>query len=169
MNNNQPEAKLENQGEDKFTSQVSQNVVEELQQAGYSENAAPKLTDEELVSLYVNNEENKANHLRIARQLELVFKNSWFTIEMINKKTLVKQKESATEMMLSMLLFKLCTAQDGGMKFKHKTKYKIMISGEEKLKVLLENKQNHLKQIALIDAEIENIELEQKNSSQNEK
>lgn len=127
------------------------------------------LSDEQAVKLYTSNEENKKNHLRIAQQLEVIFEQRWFSIDDIIKKTVIKEKKSAIEMMLALQLFTLCITRQGGMKSKHETQYKLMISLEEKLKVLEQRKQQHLKQIQLIDDEQRVIVSEIENKQQDEK
>lgn len=128
-----------------------------------------KLSDKQAVELYVNDPQNQKTHLTIAQQLQEIFKGQWFSLEMITKQTQIKDIHAASEMMLALQLFKLCTAQEGGMKFRHKTKFKIVISNEDRLKVLLQEKENLSKQMLLVDKEIESVELKIKNSEQIEK
>lgn len=128
-----------------------------------------KLSDKQAVELYVSDPDNQKAHLDIAKQLQEVFKGQWFSIEMITKQTRIKDRHAASEMMLALQLFKLCTAQDGGMKFKHQTKFKIIISAEDRLKVLLQEKENLSKQMTLVDSEIDKVQLEIENSEQIEK
>lgn len=142
------------------------------QDATAKEQEQPKainLSDRQAVELYTSDPEHQAAHLKIAQQLQEVFKGQWFSLEMITKQTRIKDIASAAEMMLALQLFKLCTAQEGGMKFKHKTKFKIVISPEERLKVLILEKENLLKQIILVDNEMEKVSLEIKNSEQIDK
>ena len=127
------------------------------------------LSQEEIVKMFVENEENKANHLKIAEQLNKVFPNKWFTINMIANKTLMKDKKQIAEMMLALQLFNMVIAKDGGINFKHQTKFKILLTPEDRLKVLEEHKNNHLKQIELIDKEMEKLLQEIKQRAQIEK
>lgn len=128
-----------------------------------------QLSQEEIIKTYVENEENKANHLKIAEQLNKVFPNKWFTIDMIANKTLMKDKKQISEMMLALQLFNMVVAKQGGVNFKHKTKFKILLTAEDRLKVLDEHKNNHLKQIELIEVERQKLLQEINERAQNEK
>ena len=122
----------------------------------------PQLSQQQILDLYVNDPVNKENHRKIAQQLNKIFPQRWFTIDMVVAKTRLKEKKAAAEMMLALQLFKLCEAKDGGKNYKHQTKFRITLSVEDRLKVLQEYKDNHLKQIELIDQEIQSLTLEVK-------
>jgi len=127
-----------------------------------------KLSDEEAIKAYVNDPQIKADHLRIAKELEQVFEKRWFTAEMVAKKTLMKDQGMIAQMMLGLQLFNLVTAAEGGINYKHQTKFKITISIEDRLKVLDQHKENHLKQIELIDQEKEKLLQEQSAGENNQ-
>ena len=119
------------------------------------------ISDEEAIKAYVADPQIKADHLRIAQELQTVFEKRWFTAEMIADKTLMKDLGIIAQMMLGLQLFNLVTATEGGINYKHQTKFKITISIEDKLKVLQQHRESHLKQIGLIDQEVEKLLQEQ--------
>lgn len=127
------------------------------------------LTDEQAVKAYVNDPEIRANHLKMAEQLKSIFDNKWFTVDMIANKTLMKDKKVAAQMMFGLQLFNMVTAAEGGVNYKHQTKFKLTLSIEDRLKVLEQHKNNHLKQIELIDKEIADLTSQQNTSSSSEK
>ena len=116
----------------------------------------PNLTDEEVVKAYISNPKNKEMHVAMAYTLKEAFKDKWFRVKEINQKTGVKSSEEAARMMVGLQLFGLCTARD----YKGTAQFKITLTLEEKLKVLEGYKQNHIKQIELIEKEIEKIKSE---------
>lgn len=116
----------------------------------------PNLTNEEVVKAYVSNPQNREMHVAMAYTLKSTFKDKWFRVKEINRKTGVKSSQEAARMMIGLQLFGLCTAQE----VKGATQFKITITPEEKMKVLEGHKQNHIKQIELIDQEIEKLKLE---------
>lgn len=113
-----------------------------------------KLSDKEVLDNYLNDEEIKNNHRKIAQFLEERFRGNWFSIEQITKKTNIKSIRDATQMMFGLSLFGLSTSkeQDG------LTKFKITLSSQERIKVLQEHRENHVKQIELLDAEIAKLQ-----------
>lgn len=148
--------------------EVNQEQTHQDETTTTSTTARP-MTDEEATRAYVADPEVRANHLKMAEQLQSIFGTKWFTIDMINKKTLMKDKPTAMQMMIGLQLFNMVTSAEGGINYKHQTKFKITISVEDRLKVLEEHKNNHLKQIGLIEKEIESLKLEQSNSEKSEK
>jgi hypothetical protein len=142
-----------------FQSTVEMNVqfVKQLEAQDDKQPIAPKPTQEEVTRAYVNDPEVKANHVKIASQLKEIFKDGWFSVENITKKTSIRTVAEATQMMIGVQLFQLCTTRVGGIKNRHQTMFKITLSAEERLKVLEGHKINHLKQIELIDKEMENL------------
>lgn len=128
-----------------------------------------KLSDKEAIDAYINDPQIKDDHLKIAQQLETIFGTKWFTVEMIVNKTLMKDKKHVMGMMLGLQLFNMVTATEGGINYKHQTKFKLTISIEDKMKVLQQHRQNHLKQIELIDKELEVLSNEARDSKNNEK
>lgn len=118
------------------------------------------LSDEQAMQMYLNDPAAKANHLSMAQQLQQLFQQRWFSIDMVAKKSMLKDKKAIAQMMIGLQLFKLCVSQDGGKNFKHQTKFKITIAPEDRLKVLEQYKENHLKQIESLDQEIEKVKQE---------
>lgn len=116
----------------------------------------PNLTDEEVMKAYISNPKNKEMHIAMAYTLKEVFRDKWFRVKEINRKTGVKNSQEAARMMVGLQLFGLCTAREE----KGEVQFKITITPEEKLKVLEGHKQNHIKQIELLDQEIEKLKSE---------
>ena len=114
------------------------------------------LTDEEVVKAYISNPKNKEMHVAMAYTLKEIFKDKWFRVKEINQKTGVKSSREAARMMVGLQLFGLCTARD----YKGIAQFKIILTVEEKLKVLEGHKQNHIKQIELLNQEIEKLKSE---------
>lgn len=116
--------------------------------------SVPKLSDKEVLDNYLNDEQIKTNHRKIAEFLEQRFRGNWFTLDQIVKKTNVKSFPDAQQMMLGLHLFGLSTSKED----KGIVKFKITLSSKERIKVLEEHKQNHLKQIELLEAEIAKLQ-----------
>lgn len=116
----------------------------------------PNLTDEEVVKAYISNPENKEKHIAMAYVLKEAFKDKWFRVKDINQKTAVKNSNEAARMIVGLQLFGLCTSRE----YKDVAQFKITLTIEEKLKVLEGYKQNHIKQIELLDQEIEKLKSE---------
>lgn len=144
---------------EEFKSTVEMNIqfVKQLEEQDDKTPIAPKPTQDEVVKAYVNDPEVKANHVKIATQLREIFKDGWFSTQDITKKTSIKNIAEATQMMIGVQLFQLCTTKTGGIKNRHQTMFKITLSAEERLKVLEGHKINHLKQIELINKEMEKL------------
>ena len=116
----------------------------------------PNLTDEEVVKAYISNPKNREMHIAMAYTLKEAFKDKWFRIKDINLKTGVKSSNEAARMIVGLQLFGLCTSRE----YKGVAQFKITLTIEEKLKVLEGYKQNHIKQIELLDQEIEKLRSE---------
>lgn len=128
-----------------------------------------KLTDRQIVENYVRDPENKKINLKIAETLSKIFKSNWFIAEDIKNKTNLKDEKEIYQILLNLQLFKLCVSKEGGKFYKYKTKFKITIEGEDRLKVLYDYKKNYEMQIELIDKEIEEIKNESSIREESEK
>lgn len=116
----------------------------------------PNLTDEEVMKAYLQDPKNKELHIQMAHTLQETFRGKWFRVKDINTKTGVKNSNEAARMIVGLQLFGLCTSRE----IKNVAQFKITLTLEEKLKVLEGHKQNHIKQIELIDQEIEKLKSE---------
>lgn len=116
----------------------------------------PNLTDEEVTKAYIADPKNKETHIKIAQLLDNTFKSRWFSIREINTKTAVKNSEEAARMIIGLQLFGLCTSRE----IRGIAQFKITLTSEQKLRVLEIHKANHIKQIELIDKEIEKLRSE---------
>lgn len=112
------------------------------------------LSDKEVVEKYVNDEDIKANHRKIATLLEDKFRGNWFSIDQVVKKTRIKSIPEATQMMFGLSLFGLSTSKEHG----GSVKFKITLDPKERIKVLQEHRENHIKQIEILDNEIAKLE-----------
>lgn len=114
----------------------------------------PQLTDEEIMQAYISDSNNKELHIKIAHVLGEQFKNKWFSVLDINRKTAIKSSKEATRMTYGLVLFQLAASREE----RGKTQFRITITPEQKIKVLEERKETHMKQISLIDIEIEKLQ-----------
>lgn len=117
-------------------------------------------TNEEVVKEYFADPYVKQRHIDAANQLYLIFKNQWFTIRKVIENTLMKNDKEVAQLLMGLRMFNLCDAQDRGIGHKRKTHFKITLSQEDRLKVLESQKNKLLKQIELIDVDIEKVKEE---------
>lgn len=117
---------------------------------------AIQMTDEQVMEKYINDPEAKANHLKMAQQLQQLFTERWFTIDHVVSKSLLKDKKVIIQMMVGLQLFKLCIAKED-VNPKRQTRFKITIDPQDRLKVLEEYRENHVKQIELLDKDIDSL------------
>lgn len=133
----------------------SQEHVEETATT-QDQSAAIQMTDEQAMEHYLNDPEAKANHLKMAQQLQQLFAERWFTIDHVVAKSLLKDKKVIIQMMVGLQLFKLCIAKED-VNPKRQTRFKITIDPKDRLKVLEEYRETHVKQIELLDKDIEKL------------
>lgn len=133
--------------------QLEQHVEET---ATVQDQPAIQMTDEQAMEHYLNDPEAKANHLKMAQQLQQLFAERWFTINHVVAKSLLKDKKVIIQMMVGLQLFKLCIAKED-INPKRQTRFKITINPKDRLKVLEEYRETHVKQIELLDKDIEKL------------
>lgn len=124
-----------------------------------------KPTDEQVVQAFVNDEQYKENHKNAALQLQKIFGKKYFTIADLLKQTRISNKSEAEQLLVGLQLFGLVHSKQGGQLYKNQIKFQLMISSEDKLKVLKEEKERAETQLSLINQEIEKVEQEIKQSS----
>lgn len=124
-----------------------------------------RLSDEQVVKAFLNNKEYRENHHKAAQQLSQVFKSNWFTADDLLKKTKIPDLDQALQLLTGLQLFGLCHSKQGGQLYKHKLKFQLLLTPQDKLKVLLEEKEQAEKQLSLINQEIEKVEEGIKQSS----
>jgi hypothetical protein len=133
--------------------QLEQHVEET---ATTQDQPAIQMTDKQAMEHYLNDPEAKANHLKMAQQLQQLFAERWFTIDHVVAKSLLKDKKVIIQMMVGLQLFKLCIAKED-VNPKRQTRFKITIDPKDRLKVLEEYRETHVKQIELLDKDIEKL------------
>lgn len=124
------------------------------------ENNNIKPTDKDVVEAFVQDEQYKKNHQAVAQQLHAVYGKKWFTASDLIKKTRIPTIEEAQQLLIGLQLFGLCTAKQGGQLYKNQMKFQLMLTPQDKLKVLEDEKERTEKQLALINQEIEKVESE---------
>ena len=112
-----------------------------------------RLTDEEVLKEYTSDPTKKELHVKIAQMLEEQFEDKWFSVKDINRKTAIKSFKEANQMIFGLDLFGLVVSK---MK-KREKQYKIILSNDQKIKVLEERREIHTEQIAILDREIEKL------------
>lgn len=126
------------------------------------------ISEEDAIKAYVKDPEVRDNHIKIANKLKDIFRNNWFTMDMIQSKTTMKDMKHISEMMMGLQLFNLVVAKEGGKNFKYKTKFRLVINPQDRLKVLQEYKKQTEEQLGLIEKEIQQVQQqieEEENSS----
>lgn len=112
-----------------------------------------QLTDEEILKEYISDPTKKELHVKIAQMLEEQFKDKWFSVKDINRKTAIKSFKEASQMVFGLDLFGLVVSK----RRKKEKQYKIILSNDQKIKVLEERRETHIEQIAILDEEIEKL------------
>lgn len=115
------------------------------------------LDPQEAIKAYVNDPQVKENHIKIANMIRDIFGQRWFSMDMIQSKTNMKDMKKIAEMMMGLQLFNLVEAKEGGKNFKYKTKFRLTIDDEDRLKVLREYEKQTEEQLELIRKEIQQL------------
>lgn len=114
------------------------------------------LSEQDMVKAYVEDPKNKDLHIKIAIFLSKAFKNQWFRVVDINRKTAIKSSEEASRIVTGLLLFNLCFSEErDGVLY-----YRIVLTKQDRLRVLEEYREKQLKQIKNTEQEIEKIKSE---------
>lgn len=112
------------------------------------------ISNEKMLEEYKNDPENIEKHRKIASVLQQVFPGKWFTAADINRKTAIKSKEEASRLILGLTLFQFCQSRvDRG-----KTQFRIILTVDDRIEVLMSYRTQHAKQIELLDAEIKKLQ-----------
>lgn len=121
-----------------------------------SEKKVDSLTDEQAVKEYLSDEKVSSNLATWAQHLGIRFHNNWFTKEKMVKKTVLKNIAEADQL-LGLLILKGHAVQK---QFGNEIRYKVTISGEERLKLLKEHLAAIEQQAASVRDSIATLEAE---------
>lgn len=119
-----------------------------------------EVVDQVTVETFLNDEETKKNYENISQQLQQIFGEQWFTVDLIAKKTAQKDKAQIGAMMTGLQLFNMVRSKQGGQLYKNQLKFQLTLTPESRLKVLYEEREKTETQLELINKEIKKVESE---------